>query len=260
MTDPKIVQVAAPEVALVAARRADEAEVTRVGGGPGAPRERSPRAAPCPSSAEAPQRLLTRDQLALYWPVAARALALVCGLSCVAWLGDRARDQERDGAPLELAAQAAELAEAGLEPAATGTQAGRTPGAGAPSERPTQAPPCVPAEAPRPKAMTPDGRVILNEAGPEELMTLTGIGQRRAEAILELRARLGKFRKVSDLLRIRGIGPRTLEKLRERLVVDRPADAPAAGPDPSAAAPAAALGPPGAPQGARAPGGLPGPG
>jgi competence protein ComEA len=70
----------------------------------------------------------------------------------------------------------------------------------------------------------PDGRVILNEANVAELSTLPGIGEARATAILELRARLKGFKKVTDLLRIRGIGPKSLNKLKERSVVDRPAE------------------------------------
>lgn len=64
------------------------------------------------------------------------------------------------------------------------------------------------------------GRVVLNRAGVSELMRLPGIGARRAEAIVELRQRLGRFRRPSDLLRIKGIGPRTLERLLREVVLD----------------------------------------
>ncbi len=71
-------------------------------------------------------------------------------------------------------------------------------------------------------AQTPDGRVILNRAGAEELQRLPGVGARRAAAILELRARLGRFRRADELLRIKGIGPRMLERMLPRLVLDPP--------------------------------------
>ncbi len=56
--------------------------------------------------------------------------------------------------------------------------------------------------------LTDDGRVILNRADEHELRRLPGVGARRAEAIVRLRKRLGRFRRIQDLLRVRGIGPK----------------------------------------------------
>ena len=52
---------------------------------------------------------------------------------------------------------------------------------------------------------------------------LPGVGQRRAEAIVELRTRLKRFRRVQDLLRVKGIGPRSLKRLMPHMVLDAPA-------------------------------------
>jgi competence protein ComEA len=68
----------------------------------------------------------------------------------------------------------------------------------------------------------PDGRVVLNAATAEDLCRLPGIGPARAAKILELRAKLGGFRSVRQLLRVRGIGPRTLKRLSPLLVLDAP--------------------------------------
>jgi competence protein ComEA len=62
--------------------------------------------------------------------------------------------------------------------------------------------------------------VILNRAGAAELQRLPGIGAKRATAILALRQRLGRFRRASDLLRIKGVGPKLLERMLPRLVLD----------------------------------------
>lgn len=70
--------------------------------------------------------------------------------------------------------------------------------------------------------MTDDGRVILNQAGVDDLRRLPGVGQKRAEAILALRTRLGRFKQVSDLLRVKGIGVRGLKKIMPKAVVDAP--------------------------------------
>jgi competence protein ComEA len=56
--------------------------------------------------------------------------------------------------------------------------------------------------------------IELNSASAEQLERLPGIGPTRARAILELRARLKRFTRLEDLLRVRGIGRATFRKLR----------------------------------------------
>jgi competence protein ComEA len=70
--------------------------------------------------------------------------------------------------------------------------------------------------------MTEDGKVILNQANAGDLRHLPGVGQKRADAILALRTRLGRFKQVSDLLRVKGIGVRGLKKLLPHVVLDAP--------------------------------------
>ncbi len=55
--------------------------------------------------------------------------------------------------------------------------------------------------------------IELNCAGARTLETLSGIGSVRARRIVEERARQ-PFERVDDLLRVHGIGPKTLENLR----------------------------------------------
>lgn len=71
---------------------------------------------------------------------------------------------------------------------------------------------------------TADGRVILNLATVADLRTLPGIGEKRANAILALRDKLKRFRKIQELRRVRGIGAKTLQRLAPRLLVDPPAE------------------------------------
>jgi len=71
--------------------------------------------------------------------------------------------------------------------------------------------------------MTSDGKVILNLATVEDLRHLPGVGRKRADAILALRARLGHFKHVNDLLRVKGIGVRGLKKLLPHVLLDAPA-------------------------------------
>lgn len=78
------------------------------------------------------------------------------------------------------------------------------------------------AGAPRAVALTADGRVILNLAGIEDLRKLPGVGPRRAESILALRNRLKRFRRLNELLRVRGIGVRALRRIEPHAVLDPP--------------------------------------
>jgi competence protein ComEA len=73
---------------------------------------------------------------------------------------------------------------------------------------------------------SPTDPVVLNIATPEDLRRLPGIGQKRADAIAELRARLGRFRALEDLLKVKGIGRAMLKRLRPLVRLDpAPADA-----------------------------------
>jgi competence protein ComEA len=64
----------------------------------------------------------------------------------------------------------------------------------------------------RPALTTP--AVDVNRASAAELETLPGIGPALARRIMESRAEDGPFRTADDLLRVRGIGPATLERIR----------------------------------------------
>lgn len=70
-----------------------------------------------------------------------------------------------------------------------------------------------------PAASASDGRVNLNTASKEELMTLTGIGERKAEAILQYRDANGSFRSVEDLMQVDGIKEGTFEKIKDDIAV-----------------------------------------
>lgn len=67
-----------------------------------------------------------------------------------------------------------------------------------------------------------DDPVYLNEATVDDLRRLPGIGEKRALAVLDLRRKLGRFKQVEDLLRVKGIGRSTLRKLRPLVRIDHP--------------------------------------
>lgn len=101
---------------------------------------------------------------------------------------------------------------------------------------PPALPPAMPAAdpAPSPAAQThatSDDPVILNTANVDDLRRLPGIGEKRANAILALRTRLGgRFRAIEDLLKVKGIGRATLKRLRPLVRLDpAPESVPEAG-------------------------------
>jgi competence protein ComEA len=61
-------------------------------------------------------------------------------------------------------------------------------------------------------------QVDVNRADWPELIQLPGVGQVLAERLIAERERGGAFRNVDDLERVRGIGPRTLDRLRPYLL------------------------------------------
>ncbi|MDY4761656.1 helix-hairpin-helix domain-containing protein [Streptococcus thoraltensis] len=63
-------------------------------------------------------------------------------------------------------------------------------------------------------------KVNLNKATLADLQTISGIGQKRAQDILDYRDSNGGFKSVDDLSNVSGIGEKTLEKLREEVTVD----------------------------------------
>ncbi len=73
-----------------------------------------------------------------------------------------------------------------------------------------------------PTGITADGKVILNLASADELTKLPGVGMKRAAAIVALRTKLKRFKHPTDLLRVKGIGPRGLQRMLPHLVLDAP--------------------------------------
>src|SRR6266851_675007 len=73
------------------------------------------------------------------------------------------------------------------------------------------------------KKKPPAKPVNINTATSEELQQVPGIGPATAEKILQMRKSYGPFKSVDDLLAIRGLGPKRLEKMRKYLTVGKPA-------------------------------------
>ena len=63
--------------------------------------------------------------------------------------------------------------------------------------------------------------INLNQADAEVLaMALDGIGEHKAQAIVRYRELNGPFKSVDDLTKVKGIGPGTLKRNKDRIKVD----------------------------------------
>jgi competence protein ComEA len=63
------------------------------------------------------------------------------------------------------------------------------------------------------------GRINVNTAGAAELDALPGVGPATAAAIIDYRREHGPFQRPEDLLQVRGIGPKKLAKMMDRVTV-----------------------------------------
>ena len=94
-----------------------------------------------------------------------------------------------------------------------------------PSAATEQAIPTSPSSAASPQASVrrsapSDGsRININTATFQELQTVRGIGPTMAQRIIEYRQTSGRFATVDDLTNVKGIGAKTLEKIRDSITV-----------------------------------------
>ncbi len=70
-----------------------------------------------------------------------------------------------------------------------------------------------------PVAVLSEEMIDINAADAATLEQIDGIGEKKAQAIIDYRTEHGPFGSVDDITKVKGIGPATLEKNRDRLTV-----------------------------------------
>ncbi|MCL4548177.1 MAG: helix-hairpin-helix domain-containing protein [Bacteroidetes bacterium] len=70
------------------------------------------------------------------------------------------------------------------------------------------------------EAASPNKIIRLNSASVSELLTLPGLGKRTVENVLEYRKKNGRFKKINDLLKVKGIGKTKFEKIKKLVTID----------------------------------------
>ncbi|HEY3236642.1 MAG TPA: helix-hairpin-helix domain-containing protein [Polyangiaceae bacterium] len=231
------------------AARLDAAESEHPGGFPGGGRVAAPAACFAAPSAGGPgvwgriQRAIRHAKRSVWAPVLLKMVTVAFGMTALAGIGAASVLNSQDGVLLAksverparqlalwlspgqsnhvgLQQEAAALAAAQATSRSASSQQSRSPKAG--RAAPAGDPPSGSTPPSTGGGITPDGKVILNIANADELTKLPGIGKKRAADMVQLRTRLGRFRTPNDLLRVRGIGPKTLRRMLPHLVLDPP--------------------------------------
>ena len=78
------------------------------------------------------------------------------------------------------------------------------------------------AQAPQAEVQAASKAINLNLATVDQLETLPGIGRKTAERIVEHRTKNGNFKKVEELMNVKGIGEKSFLKLKPMIVVTPP--------------------------------------
>ena len=76
-----------------------------------------------------------------------------------------------------------------------------------------------PQAAPATAAASSKPAINLNAATVEQLETLPGIGRKTAERIIEHRTKSGGFKRIEDLMNVKGIGEKSFLKLKPLIAV-----------------------------------------
>ncbi|HAV4466370.1 TPA: transporter [Acinetobacter baumannii] len=63
------------------------------------------------------------------------------------------------------------------------------------------------------------GQIHLNQANVNEFQQLKGIGEKKAQAIVEYRQKNGSFKNIDEIKNVKGIGPAIFEKNKSRLAL-----------------------------------------
>jgi competence protein ComEA len=154
--------------------------------------------------------IVSRARESVWFSLLPKAAFGLFALAALGLLGSGALD---DYVPTKSALAPAQAAPA-VRPSSRATasaSASTPPSASAPI------PPAPSASASGP----PRTLVVLNTATEAELTKLPGVGPKKAQAILKLREKLGgRFKRIEDLMRVRGLKRKALEKIRPLVVLD----------------------------------------
>ena len=62
-------------------------------------------------------------------------------------------------------------------------------------------------------------KIIINTADINELIKITGVGQVIAQRIIDYRNENGSFKTIDDIIKVKGIGEKTFQKMKEQITI-----------------------------------------
>ncbi len=65
------------------------------------------------------------------------------------------------------------------------------------------------------------GKININTAGVQELVKLPRVGEKTAQRIIEYREKHGKFKRIEDIMKVKGIGEKTFKKFENMISVGK---------------------------------------
>lgn len=171
---------------------------------------------------EASSRLVARVIGSRFAKPIARVVLAAAGLLLLAFIG-RTAVAGALAAPPSAPPALVPTASPAIAPAVVAAAATAAPVAPSPTPAPPSTSDLTPSAPSSHGRASADDPVILNTANVDDLRRLPGVGEKRANAIVALRTRLGgRFHAVEDLLKVKGIGRATLRRLRPLVRLDAP--------------------------------------
>jgi competence protein ComEA len=111
----------------------------------------------------------------------------------------------------------AEALAAGSQPDALPVAASTNDGATIETDPSKSSKPDIPEKRKEKEKEESKGKIQLNKATAAQLITIPGIGESKAKAILAHRKQIGRFHSIEQLLDVKGIGEKLLEKMKPYL-------------------------------------------
>lgn len=66
---------------------------------------------------------------------------------------------------------------------------------------------------------SPSISININTANVAQLTKLPGIGPKKARRIIETRKKLGRFKRIEDIMKVKGIGEKTFQRIKHMIRV-----------------------------------------
>ena len=66
----------------------------------------------------------------------------------------------------------------------------------------------------------PEEKININTASATELQKLPRIGEKVAQRIIDFRKKHGKFKKIEELMKVKGIGEKMFNNLKDLITID----------------------------------------